>query len=224
MASLAFSSALALPGRRLPAQGDNVGVSPRRVRLPRSPQAVRPARLVMGTTTPTSFKDALLEKIRPLDFGRVIVDSKEQQEEIDALARQLEASYKSTSPLADPNLSGTWDMVYTTSESVLGTSRPQFLQSSRIVQKLDIPNLRARNEETAALGPLRLKFAVEAELTPVSDFRVDVNFLQFVILGFIKVDVEKNDRFRGWLEVTYLDEDMRISRGNEGNLFVLVKE
>jgi hypothetical protein len=26
---------------------------------------------------------------------------------------------------------------------------------------------------------------------------------------------------RGELEITYLDEDLRISRGNKGNLFVL---
>jgi hypothetical protein len=25
----------------------------------------------------------------------------------------------------------------------------------------------------------------------------------------------------GWLEITYLDEDLRIGRGNQGNLFVL---
>ncbi|MGL4881863.1 MAG: PAP/fibrillin family protein, partial [Waterburya sp.] len=29
---------------------------------------------------------------------------------------------------------------------------------------------------------------------------------------------------KGWLDITYLDEDMRIGRGNEGNVFVLTKE
>lgn len=32
-----------------------------------------------------------------------------------------------------------------------------------------------------------------------------------------------SDRQQGWLEVTYLDEDMRIGRGNQGSLFVLTK-
>jgi hypothetical protein len=31
------------------------------------------------------------------------------------------------------------------------------------------------------------------------------------------------DRQSGWLEVTYLDDDLRISRGNQGNLFILGK-
>jgi PAP_fibrillin len=29
---------------------------------------------------------------------------------------------------------------------------------------------------------------------------------------------------RGWLDITYLDQDLRIGRGNEGSVFVLVKE
>ncbi|MEM6449726.1 MAG: PAP/fibrillin family protein [Cyanobacteria bacterium P01_D01_bin.105] len=44
-----------------------------------------------------------------------------------------------------------------------------------------------------------------------------LNWLQ----GF---DFEINsNRQQGWLEVTYLDEDMRIGRGNQGSLFVLAK-
>lgn len=37
-------------------------------------------------------------------------------------------------------------------------------------------------------------------------------------------DFEINSsRQQGWLEITYLDEDMRIGRGNQGSLFVLTK-
>ncbi len=28
---------------------------------------------------------------------------------------------------------------------------------------------------------------------------------------------------KGWLEITYLDDDLRIGRGNEGKVFVLTK-
>ncbi len=33
-----------------------------------------------------------------------------------------------------------------------------------------------------------------------------------------------SDRQQGWLEVTYLDKDLRIGRGNQGSLFVLTKD
>ncbi len=32
-----------------------------------------------------------------------------------------------------------------------------------------------------------------------------------------------SDRQQGWLEITYLDKDLRIGRGNRGSLFVLTK-
>ncbi len=33
-----------------------------------------------------------------------------------------------------------------------------------------------------------------------------------------------SDRQQGWLEITYLDKDLRIGRGNQGSLFVLTKD
>ena len=33
-----------------------------------------------------------------------------------------------------------------------------------------------------------------------------------------------SERQQGWLEITYLDKDMRIGRGNQGSLFVLTKD
>ena len=34
----------------------------------------------------------------------------------------------------------------------------------------------------------------------------------------------KSERQQGWLEITYLDKDLRIGRGNQGSLFVLTKD
>ena len=38
--------------------------------------------------------------------------------------------------------------------------------------------------------------------------------------GLIKVTAP--ERARGALEITYVDDDVRVSRGDKGNLFVLV--
>lgn len=37
------------------------------------------------------------------------------------------------------------------------------------------------------------------------------------------IDFPIDARQRGWLEITYLDEDLRIGRGNQGSVFVLTK-
>jgi len=36
----------------------------------------------------------------------------------------------------------------------------------------------------------------------------------------VQIDVRRREP-RGWLDITYLDEDLRIGRGSEGSVFVL---
>lgn len=185
---------------------------------------VTPSRWRMQTKIMPAFKQALLERLEPLDFGRKVVNDKEQKDEIEQLIKQVEATNPSKSPGTDPNLTAVWDLIYTSSDSILGSDRLPFLRPDRIVQDLNGEKLTGRNVEYITIGPFRISTAINAELMPVSPFRFDVNFVNFNFLGFININVEKNDRFTGWLEVTYLDEDLRISRGNRGNVFVLVNK
>lgn len=61
---------------------------------------------------------------------------------------------------------------------------------------------------------------MDAELTPVSRSVVAVRFLQFsVFRGLIKFNAP--DTARGSLDTTFLDEELRVSRGDKGNLFIL---
>lgn len=177
----------------------------------------------MQVQAPSAFKTALLERVRPLDFGRKVVDNPAEQEEIEALIRQVEAENKSTNPSADPNLSGDWQTIYTSSASILEVDRPSFLRSYKISQIIDARTLSAKNESVVKVGPFDFHYAVEAKLVPQSDSKFEVNFVKFIINNWFTVDVENNDRFKGSLEITYLDEDLRIARGNKGNVFVLTK-
>lgn len=192
-----------------------------RTRIAPSHCPVMPA--TMTVQSPSAFKNVLLETLAPLDFGRAVIDSPSKREEIDQLIRQVEATNTSFDPSADENLSGLWETVYTTSTSVLRIGLPSFLRPIKFTQLIDAKNLFARNEETFKIGPFQFTNAVEAKLTALSKVRFDVDFTQFVVFGFIKINVEKNPNFRGYLDVTYLDDNLRISRGSKGNSFVLVR-
>lgn len=170
------------------------------------------------------YKTALLEKVLPLNFGRSVADIPREQAEIEELARQVESTNKSSNPSADPNLSAKWNMVYTTSTSILRIGLPKFLQPVKIIQYIDAAKLYAKNEEVFKIGPFEFSNAVEAKLKPLSNSNFSVNFVQFILFQTFKFNVENNPRFRGALDITYLDEDLRISRGDKGNLFVLVKD
>jgi PAP_fibrillin len=54
-----------------------------------------------------------------------------------------------------------------------------------------------------------------------SESLVNVQFKQFEI-GALKIKAPA--KARGALDTTYLDSEMRLSRGDKGNIFVLIKE
>lgn len=101
------------------------------------------------------------------------------------------------------------------------------------------------------VGPLKIKvpFKVKGELTPVSPskvshiyqyfessfdsvqshntckllylmFQVNVKFKYFTV-GPVSFPAPQGDAFTSWLDITYLDRDIRLSRGAKGNIFVL---
>ena len=118
--------------------------------------------------------------------------------------------------LASPLLSNNWLMVWTTSDSIAGKQRPRLLQTRLPPEQLiDVDNGLVVNSETV----LGLKNAVEATLEPVSRSEVAVKFEKFR-LGPLSFPAP--DSLRGRLDVTYLDESMRISRGDQGNVFILL--
>ena len=88
--------------------------------------------------------------------------------------------------------------------------------------------------------------SVAAKFEPTSERRVQVKFERSILglrsligyespVKFIN-EIESGKKFtavdfgieareqQGWLDVTYLDSDLRIGRGNEGSVFVLTKE
>mmetsp|Transcript_35181 Transcript_35181/g.57416 ORF Transcript_35181/g.57416 Transcript_35181/m.57416 type:complete len:225 (+) Transcript_35181:112-786(+) len=165
-------------------------------------------------------KQQLLDAIAPVNKG--LEATQEQEAEILALIEKCEKLNPTKSPLQSPEISAKWELIYTTSDSILGKSRPTaFRAKGPIYQTIDAVALTARNEETIAPFPLiSWKNAVDAELTPKSSSFVDVQFKNFYV-GFLTIKAPETAR--GALDTTYLDKNMRISRGDKGNVFVLVK-
>ncbi|KAJ9552246.1 hypothetical protein OSB04_016291 [Centaurea solstitialis] len=177
-----------------------------------------------------SIKQELLEAIALLDRGAEA--SPDDQQSIEQIVRKLEAANPTKEPLKSPFLDGKWELLYTTSQSILQTKvtilvldiltckyfecyvRPKFLRSRVNYQAINVDTLRAQNMESFPTFN-----QVTADLTPVNAKKVAVQFDYFKILGLIPVKAP--DTARGSLEITYLDEELRVSRGDKGNLFIL---
>uniref|UniRef100_A0A0D6R4L2 Plastid lipid-associated protein/fibrillin conserved domain-containing protein n=1 Tax=Araucaria cunninghamii TaxID=56994 RepID=A0A0D6R4L2_ARACU len=93
--------------------------------------------------------------------------------------------------------------------------RPKILRpSGPIYQAINTDSLRAQNMETWPFFN-----QVTANLTPLSGRKVAVKFDKFKIAGLISITAPP--QARGELDITYLDDELRVSRGDKGNLFIL---
>ena len=162
--------------------------------------------------------------------------------------QQLEDTNPTLKPLEAKNLlQGDWRLLYTTSKGILGLDRFPLLKLGQIYQCVRVSEAKIYNiAEIVGLPMLEGLVSVAATFEPVSEKRVNVIFERSIIglqrffsyntpKKFIQ-QIESGKKFlpldfkidrgeqKGWLETTYLDEDMRIGRGNEGNVFVLTKE
>jgi hypothetical protein len=162
--------------------------------------------------------------------------------------QQLEDTNPTTQPVeAKDLLNGDWRLLYTTSKSILGLDRFPLFKLGQIYQCIRVSEAKVYNiAEIIGLPMLEGLVSVAATFEPVSERRVNVIFERSIIglqrlfgynsPGQFIQQIESGKKFlpldfkidrgeqKGWLDITYLDQDMRIGRGNEGNIFVLTKE
>ncbi|MCP2727526.1 PAP/fibrillin family protein [Limnofasciculus baicalensis] len=143
-------------------------------------------------------------------------------------------------------LEGNWRLLYTTSKDLLNLGRIPLWQLGQIYQCVRVKDAKIYNiAEVSGLPYLEGLISVCARFEPVSERRVNVRFDRSIVglqrlIGYESVDnfieqIETGKKFtaldvkienreqRGWLDITYLDDDLRIGRGNEGSVFVLTK-
>eukprot|EP00439_Symbiodinium_sp_Y106_P046159 s843_g5.t2 len=169
-----------------------------------------------------------------------------QNDRIGGLFAELEALNPTAEPLTSSQLKGDWELLWTTSSAILGLGRPPFfrpVEDRPILQYLDPARGVARNLEFTPLGPNRVLQAFVSRLDDFLLFKqgatespggtylpeveglekttVGVRFKVFTLFGLLPIQAP--DSATGILQVTYLDENLRLSRGDRGNLFVLRK-
>ncbi len=191
-------------------------------------------------------KAELLEAIAGKNRG--LLASKTDKTAILAAVTQLEGRNPTPRPLeAQDLLDGNWRLLYTTSQELLNLDGFPLVQLGQIYQCVRTSDTKIYNiAELSGIPYLEGIVCVCARFEPVSQCRVNVRFERSIIglqsflsyssaNDFIEqIEADKtfppidfpinSDNQEGWLEVTYLDNDLRIGRGNQGSLFVLTKK
>jgi PAP_fibrillin len=190
-------------------------------------------------------KSTLLDAIAGTNRGLLATET--QKQAILAAIASLEDFNPTPRPLAATHLlEGDWRLLYTTSKALLNLDRFPFYKLGQIYQCIRVETTSVYNiAEIYGLPSLEGLVSVAAKFEPVSERRVQVKF-QRSIIGLQKlIDYQspatfiqqiesgkkftaldfpiKSDQQQGWLDITYIDNDLRIGRGNEGSVFVLSK-
>ena len=192
-------------------------------------------------------KGDLLREIADKNIGNSATSMEKQA--IASLVTRLEECNPNPKPLEAPHLlDGNWRLLYTTSRELLGLNNIPLANLGNIYQCVRVKDAKIYNiAELSGLPSLAAIFSVSARFEPQNERRVDVKFNRIVsgfqsLLGYRspsqfieRIESGKNFRFQaidfsipdgnqqGWLDITYLDEDLRVGRGNQGSIFVLDK-
>ncbi|NJN29049.1 MAG: fibrillin [Synechococcales cyanobacterium RM1_1_8] len=188
-------------------------------------------------------KAELLAAIAPTNRG--ILATPEQQVAINAAAVCLEERNPTANPTAAAALlNGDWRLLYTSSSELLGINRLPLTELGQIYQCIRSDRRRVYNiAETRSLPYLEGLVSVVAGFEVASPQRLSVRF-ERAVFGLQRLAnypgaaawierLESGQRLTaldfpirrrespGWIDLTYLDDQLRINRGNAGSLFVL---
>ena len=190
-------------------------------------------------------KSTLIEKLAGKNRGLLATES-EKQAILIAIATLEERNPTPRPVEAAELLDGDWRLLYTTSSGLLNIDRFPLLKLGQIYQSIRVKTSSVYNiAEIYGLPYLEGLVSVAAAFEPVSERRVQVKFKRSILglqrlisyqspASFIE-QIEQSQKFtaldfalnsseqQGWLDITYLNSDMRIGRGNEGSVFVLTK-
>ena len=150
---------------------------------------------------------------------------KPNSKDILLLATKLESNSNFILSKDIEKLQGIWELRWSSSNA-------PFLNYSPLVDNLQILD----PLESNAMNLLKprginsiIGTGIIAKLKPINDIRIGVQFTHAGLIG-PKIGLKKlkalakiKKEQKGWLDITYLSEEMRICRGDKGTLFVLKK-
>lgn len=70
------------------------------------------------------------------ELNRGVTADAVDRERVEELAQELEKLNPTRKPLASPLVNGKWELIYTTSDSILGTKKPPFLRPQGSIYQL----------------------------------------------------------------------------------------
>ena len=152
-----------------------------------------------------------------------ILVEKPNSKDILSMAMKLESKSKFNLKSDIEELKGIWELRWSSSNA-------PFLNYSPLIDNLQILNP-SKSNAMNLIKPRGINriigTGIVAKLNPLSDIRVGVRFTHAGFIGpkvgFTKLTAlaQIKREQKGWLDITYLSNNLRICRGDKGTLFLL---
>ena len=143
---------------------------------------------------------------------------------VEDAVKELAGLNPTPAPARSEKLLGSWQLAWSRQASSSNPFQRAFAKwSTKNLQILSANGL----ENYIELGPMTV--SARAPIEAVSDERTEVSIstIDIALFGNTVKTMEmtsKPGRGAGWVEQTFLDDEMRISVGNKGSVFVHVRE
>ncbi|CAH1439509.1 unnamed protein product [Lactuca virosa] len=161
----------------------------------------------------------------------------EKKSEIEDMVKLLESLNPNPHPTLDlDKLGGCWKLIYSTI-TILGSRRTKlglrdFISLGDFLQIIDIVKGKAVNVIMFNVRGLNLfsgKLIIEASFKISTNSRVDISYNTSTIIPDQLMNMFRKNydillgifNPDGWLEITYVDDTLRIGRDDKGNIFIL---
>ncbi|KNA13111.1 hypothetical protein SOVF_119700 [Spinacia oleracea] len=181
-------------------------------------------------------KASIYQAIEGINRGVFGVTSAKKKE-IEDLVMELEANNPTPNPTHTlDKVSGCWKLIYSTI-TILGSKRTKlglrdFINLGEFLQIIDIAEGKAVNTikfSAKGLNLLNGLLTIQASFSVASPSRVNINYDNSQITPEQLMNLFKKNydlllsifNPEGWLEITYVDDSMRIGRDDKGNIFIL---
>ncbi|KAM0844632.1 hypothetical protein ACQ4PT_056916 [Festuca glaucescens] len=177
-----------------------------------------------GVRAPAELVDSILSKVKGTDRGVLL--PKEGHEEVADVALQL-GKYCIDEPVKSPLIFGEWEVVYcsvpTSPGGIYRTPLGRLVfKTNDMVQVVEAPDI-VRNKLSLSVFGLDGAVSLKGKLNVLDSKWIQVIFepaeLKVGSLGF-----QYGGESEVKLEITYVDEKIRLGKGSRGSLFVFLRQ
>ncbi|XP_065849307.1 probable plastid-lipid-associated protein 8, chloroplastic [Euphorbia lathyris] len=176
---------------------------------------------VVGTETPEELVDAILSKVSLSDGGVKL--SSEEHEQVSEVAQQLQR-FCVAEPVKCPLIFGEWDVVYCSRPTSPGGGYRSafgrlFFKTKEMIQDVEAPDIIRNKVAFSLFGFLDGEVSLKGKLIALDESWIQVIF-EAPQLKVGALDFQYGGQSEVKLQITYIDENIRLGKGSRGSLFV----